>query len=116
MVDVVSLLNMEIYLVQDLWPGKKELHAANCAAISSAKEICYFWMVSPMESPKIMGLKGIHHTSLSFYPWCGKEGQKEGTVVNHLHTGHYHLGLICKRCLLFFTSNSNTMAMPCARV
>ena len=71
-----------------------------------------------MESPKIMGLKGIHfpealrcHGSLSFCPWCWKEGQNEGTVVNHLCTSHYCLGLICNRCLLFFTTNSNVM--PC---
>ena len=116
MVDVVSLLNTEVHQVQDPWPGKKELHAANHAAISSAKDICYFQVVSPMESPKIMGLKGIHFPEalrhqggLAFCPWCGKEGQNEGTVVNHLCTGHYCLGLICKRCLLFFTTNSNTM-------
>ena len=114
--DVVGLLNTKTHLVQDLWPGKKELHAANHAAISSAKEICYFQVVSPMESPKIMGLKGIHfpealrcHSSLSFCPWCGKEGQNMGAVVNHLHTGHYCLELICERCLLFFTTNSNAM-------
>ena len=58
-----------------------------------------------------MGLKGVHfpealrhHGSLSFCPWCGEEGQNEGTVVNHLHTGDYHLGLICERCLLFFNA------------
>ena len=112
MVDIVGLLNTGIHLVQDLWPGKKELHAA----ISSAKEICYFLVVSPMESPKIMGLKGIHfpealkhHSGLSFCLWCGREEQNEGMVVNHLHTSHYCIGLICKRCLLFFTTNSNVM-------
>ena len=116
MVDMASLLNTEIHLVQDPWPGKKELCAANHTAISSAKEICYFQVVPPKESPKIMGLKGIHfpealryHGSLSFCPWWGKEGQNEGTVVNHLHTNHYHLGLICERCLLYFTTNSNVM-------
>ena len=106
MADIVSLLNTKIHQVQDLWPGKKELHAANHAAMSSAKYICYFWVVSPTESPKIMGLKGIHSPEalkhqggLCFCPWCGKEGQNEGTVVYHLCTGHYCLGLVCKRCL-----------------
>ena len=30
-------------------------------------------------------------------------------VVNHLNTSHYYLALICKRYLLFFTTNSNDM-------
>ena len=48
-----------------------------------------------------MGLEGIHlpktlrwQSSFSFSPWCGKEGQNEGMVVNHLLM-HLHLGLIC---------------------
>ena len=98
---MVGLLNAEIHLVQDPQLGKKELWAANHAAISSSKENCYFQVVSPMESPKIMGLKGIYfpealrcHSSLSFCPWCQKEGKNEGTVVNPLHTHHYCQGLI----------------------
>ena len=38
-----------------------------------------------------------------------EEGQKEGRVVNHLQTMHYHLGLICANCLNFFTTSSDTM-------
>ena len=75
-----SLLKTKIHQVQDPWPGKKELCAANCAAMSSAKDIFYFWVVSPTESSNIMGLKGIHSPEalkcqggLSFCPWCGKE-------------------------------------------
>ena len=96
--------------------GRRSSRWANDVAISSSKEINYFQVVSPMESPKIMGLKGIHfpealrhHGGISFCPWCGKEGQNEGTVVNHLCTSHYQLGLICERCLLFFMINSNMM-------
>ena len=55
--------------------SKKELHAANCAAMISAKDICYFPVVSPTGSPKIIGLKGIHspealkhQSGLSFCP------------------------------------------------
>ena len=58
---------------------------------------------------KIMGLKGIHSpkalkwwTGQSFCPWHGKEGQNKGTVVNHLRTSHYCLGLICGQCLQYF--------------
>ena len=60
MADMVGLLNNKVHQVQDPWPGKKELHTANHATISSAQEICYFQVVSPTESPKIIGLKGIH--------------------------------------------------------
>ena len=43
-------------------------------------------------------------------PWCDKEGQNEGTVVNHLWTTHYHLGLICAHCLEYFTTSADTMS------
>ena len=96
--------------------GQKELHMANHAAKGSAKNLHYFWVVSPIKSPKIMGLKGIHspdarkcQTGLSFCPWCRKEGQNEGAMVNHLCTGHYCLGLVCKRCLHHFTISSDRM-------
>ena len=62
-------------------------------------------MVSTKESPKIMGLKGIHNpdalqhfAGYTYYPWCSKDGQNEGTIVNHLRTVHYKLGLICDQC------------------
>ena len=68
------------------------------------------------QSPKIMGLKGIHSpealkciTGLSFCPWCRKEGQNEGTMLNHLHTRHYCLRLICKQCLLYLMTSFDAM-------
>ena len=52
-----------------------------------------------------MGLTSIHHPNALHHfngvmhcPWCGKEGQNEGTVVNHLWMTHYKLGLVCKKC------------------
>ena len=42
-------------------------------------------------------------------PMVWKEGQNEGTVVNHLQTSHYHLGLICGQCLEYFTTSADTM-------
>ena len=52
-----------------------------------------------------MGLMGIHdpnalwcYAGYTYCPWCGKEGQNEGTVVNHLRTTHYRLGLVCDWC------------------
>ena len=69
-----------------------------------------------MESPKKMGLQDIHSPdalchcgSLVYCPWCGKEGQNEGTIVNHLQIMHYWLGLICARCLDYFTTSSDAM-------
>ena len=63
-----------------------------------------------------MGLKGIHSSealcwqgSHSFCPWCGKEAQIEGTVVNHLQNVHYHLGLICAWCQDYFAMSVDTM-------
>ena len=48
---------------------------------------------------------GIQHpdtlcyfNGLTHCPWCRKEGQNEGTIINHLQTVHYKLGLICEKC------------------
>ena len=62
------------------------------------------------------GLQGIHSLEAlcrqggcSYCPWCAKEGQNEGTMVNHPQTVHYHLGLVCTLCLAFFTTSADTM-------
>ena len=116
MAKMVGLMGTKIHPVQDQWQGKKELYVANHAAKGSAKNLHYFWVVLPVESSKIMGLKRIHSpealkhkAGLSFCPWCGKEGQNEGTMVNHPFTGRYHLGLVCERCLLQFMTSSDRM-------
>ena len=46
---------------------------------------------------------------LTFCPWCGKEGQNEGTVANHLWHTHYLLGLICVCCLHYFMTSAKAM-------
>ena len=63
-----------------------------------------------------MGLNGIHSpealhqwSGLTFCPWCGKEGQNKGNVVNHLQTTHYHLGLFCTPCHNYFMTSTDTM-------
>ena len=63
-----------------------------------------------------MGLEGIHlpkvlqwQSSLTFCLRCRKEGKNEGTVVNHLQTMHYHLGLICTHCLNYFMMSADAM-------
>ena len=52
-----------------------------------------------------MGLVGIHHPNalqhfngVTHCPWCSIECQNEGTIINHLRTVHYKLGLVCKKC------------------
>ena len=58
-----------------------------------------------LESPRVMGLMGIHdldalwhYAGYTYCPWCGKEEQNEEMVVNHLRTTHYRLGLVCNKC------------------
>ena len=89
--------------------------AANWVTKNSHKHTHLFRLILPMELPKIMGLQDNHspdalwhHCGLAFCPWCGKEGQNESTINNHLQIAHYQLGLICDECLYYFTS-SETM-------
>ena len=116
MAKIMGHMGTKIYPIQDQWWGKKELHLANQQAKGSTKNLCYFWGVMPVESPKIMGLKGIHspealkhQVGLSFCPWYRKEGQNEGTMVNHLCTRHYPLGLVCEWYLQHFMTSSDRM-------
>ena len=44
--------------------GQKDLKAANQAARTLLKDILFLRIILPMESPKIMGLKGIHSEAL----------------------------------------------------
>ena len=70
--------------VQEVWTGQRDLEAAHHTAKASPKDIQFFRIMPPTESPKIMGLRGIHSPEalqcwggLSFCPWCGKEGQND---------------------------------------
>ena len=106
MITSANLLDSEIYEIQEIWTGLKDFQYANDALKSSLKGLQFFHPMSPSELLKVMGLKGIHHPKalhhhmgLSYCPWCGKEGQNKGTIVNHLQTMDYNLGLICSRCL-----------------
>ena len=100
-----NLLVTSIYEIQALWMGLDELKQANYALRCLPKGLKFLHMVPPSESPKVMGLIGIHNldtlhhfSGITHCPWCGKEGQNEGTVVNHLWTVHYRLGLVCNKC------------------
>ena len=100
-----ELLGTSIYKIQVLWTGPDELRQANYALRSLPKGLKFFCVVPPLESPKVMGLVGIHDpdalhcfNSVTHCPWCRKEGQNKGTVVNHLWTVHYRLGLVSNKC------------------
>ena len=63
-----------------------------------------------MELKEIHSLEALHQQgSCSYCPWCGKEDQNEGMVVNHLRTMDYHLGLVCTLSMDFFTTSMDTM-------
>ena len=111
-----SLLGISIYEIQACWTGPEELKQANYTLWSLTKGLKFLRVVSTMESPKVMGLMGIHDpdalqhfASFTYCPWCGKEGQNEGTVVNHLRTTHYKLGLVCDKCYGCPTITSDTL-------
>ena len=100
-----GLLGTSIYETQSPWTGPEELKQANYVLLSLLKGLKFLQAVPPSESPKVMGLMGIHDPDalchfggVTYCPWCGKEGQNEGTVVNHLWTTHYRLGLVYDRC------------------
>ena len=63
-----------------------------------------------MELVGIHDLDALHHfNGLTHCPWCGKEGQDEGTVVNHLWMVHYRLGLVCNKCYNYPSTSSDTL-------
>ena len=111
-----GLLDSDVHKVLDVWTGQKDLWATHQVAKTSLKDICFFQVVAPTESPKIMGLKGIHspkglkqQSGLLFCTRCGKEGQNKGMVANHLRTSHYCLGIIYGWCLEYFMTSANMM-------
>ena len=99
-----KVLGLDIYEIQEVWKGPDELQQANYALRSLLKGLKFLQVVPPSESPKFMGLVGIHDpdalccfNGLTHCPWCGKEGQNEGTVVSHLWMVHYRFSLVCKK-------------------
>ena len=105
MMETAGLLGSAIYEIKDIWTGPDELWQANYMLRALLKGLKFLRVVSPSESPKVMGLMDRHNpdalchfNGLTHCPWCGKVGQNEGTIINHLRTTHYKLGLICKKC------------------
>ena len=111
-----ELLGTSIYEIQASWTGPDELRQANYAQRSLPKGLKFLCMVPRSEFPKVMGLMGIHDqdalhcfNGMTHCPWCGKEGQNEGTVVNHLQMVHYMLGLVCNKCNDFPSTSLDTL-------
>ena len=100
-----ELMGTSICEIQVSWTGPDKLKQANYDLRSLPKGLKFLHVVPPSESPKVMGLMGIHDldalhhfSGVTHCPWCGKDGQNEGTVVNHLWTVQYRLGLVCNKC------------------
>ena len=111
-----ELLGTSIHEIQVVWMGLDELKQANYALRSLPKGLRFLLALPSSESPKVMGLVGIHDpdtlchfNGLTHCPWCGKEGQNEGTVVNHLWMVHYRLGLVCDKCNGCPSTSSDTL-------
>ena len=104
MIETTGLLGSVIYEIQEACTEQRELQHANYAIRTLPKGLRFFCAVSPLESPKVMGLMGIHHPNalcpfngVTHCPWCGKEGQNEGTIINHLRTVHYKWASYAKK-------------------
>ena len=96
--------------------GPDTLWEANYTLRTLPKGLKFLRVVPPSESPKVMGLRGIHDpdalchfNGVTHCPWCRKEGQNEGTVIYHLWTVHYGLGLMCEKCFGCLSISSETI-------
>ena len=94
----------------------RQVVAANYTLGTLPKGLKFLRVVPPSESPKVMGLMGIHDpdalchfNGMTHCPWCGKEGQNEGTVINHLQTVHYRLSLMYKKCSSYLSTSLDTL-------
>ena len=110
------LLSTDIQEIEASWTWPEELKQANYTLWSLPKGLKFLRVVPTSESPKVMGLVGIHDPDalqhfarFTYCPWCGKEGQNEGMVVKHLRTTHYRLGLVCDKCHGCQTTTCNTL-------
>ena len=100
-----GLLGTDIHKIEASWTGLEELKQANYTLQSLPEGLKFLRAVPTSESPKVMGLMGIHDpdalrhfAGFTYCPWCGKEGKNEGMVINHLRTTQYRLGLVCDKC------------------
>ena len=75
-----GLLGTSIYETQSPWTGPEELKQANYILLSLPTGLKFLQAVPPSESPKVMGLIGIHDPDalyhfggMNYCPWYGKE-------------------------------------------
>ena len=106
MVKSTGLLSLEIHEIRKNWTGRQELQYTNHALRTMLKDLKFFNPVSPSKSPKVMGLTRIHHPDtlchlkgVTHCLWCGKEGQNEGSIINHLRMVHYKVGPLVQEVL-----------------
>ena len=111
-----GLLGESIFEIKQSWKGLEHLRQATYIFQTQPKGLKFLRAVSTKESPKEMGLKGIHDpealqhfSGFTYCLWCWKRGQNEGTIVNHLRTVHYKLGLICNKCYGCPTTTLDTL-------
>ena len=71
-----GLLGEAIFKIQLSWTGPEELKQANYALWSLPKGLRFLWVVPTLESPKVMGLMGIHnpnalqhYAGYTYCPW-----------------------------------------------
>ena len=74
-----GLLGESIFEIQWSWEGPEHLKQANYILQSQPKGLKFLRAVSAKESPKVMGLEGIHNpealqhfAGYTYCPWCGK--------------------------------------------
>ena len=60
MIESTSLLSSEIHEIMKSWTGQSVVQYTNYALWTLPKELKFFHLVSPSESPKAMGLTSIH--------------------------------------------------------
>ena len=60
MAKTAKLLGLAIYNIQEVWKGPDELQQAAYTLRYLPKGLKSLQMVPPLESPKVMGLVGIH--------------------------------------------------------
>ena len=63
MIKSTGLLSSKIYEIKETWTGQHELQYTNYVQRTLLKWLKFFCPVSPSESPKVMGLTGIHHAN-----------------------------------------------------
>ena len=116
MIKATVLLGSAIYEIKEVWTGPDELQQANYTLRTLPKGLKYLRAISLLESPKVMDLMAVHDpdtlchfNGMTHCSWCRKGGQNEGTVVNHLWTVHYRLGLMREKCYGCLTTSSEAI-------